>query len=489
MKHLRKQSHVVRDSADDYADWPEPQPLQRPLPPPPKYPTKALGVILWRAAKEIANTVKAPEAMVGQCVLAASSLAVQGLRDVEMDGRRHPSSNYFLTIAQSGERKSAVDRIALKPVEAHQRRLICRHKKKLEKYYRRLALYKVKQREASREGDPAHGPGHQPSSPTVPMLVCGEPSVEGLFRILGGHPSIGIFSDEGGRFIGGYAMSQEKAVRTAATLNSTWDGDSINHVRGTKDPLILTGRRVSLHLMMQPNIAEKLVSNPEMLEQGLLARCLASRPTSLVGRHGEYVPVNPGDLPGVQAYFTRLQELFKTPLPTKAGALDPQPLSLTKEARARWTTFYNWVEPQCAAGGCYAQIPSFAAKAGEHVLRVAAVLATVDDPVCKCIQFKVMDNAIKIVKYHLKEARRLYGFGALDRQLELAEKTLQWLQNRRKKKFPLKFIYQKGPGQVRSAATARSIIKILVDHGWARRLDSEEEHGDSGKEVYIVRKK
>jgi len=323
----------------------------------------------------------------------------------------------------------------------------------------------------------------------LPILTCDEPSVEGLFKVLAtGHPSVGIFTDEGGRFIGRYAMSREKSVNTAATLSSMWDGQSLKRVRATEDPAILTGRRVSLHLMMQPNIAEKLVSNEEMLEQGLPSRCLVTRPNSLVGRR-RYVPVDVEDLPGVKAYYARLQELFGKPLPKKAGALNPQRLSLTKEAKARWTKFHNGVEQECAVGGRFAQILGFAAKAAEHALRLAAVLATVDDPDCTRIELKVMDNAIKVVKYYLKEASRLYGIEVPDPRLELAEKTLQWLQTRPEEKFPLKPIYQRGPTRVRDAAMARSIMKILVDHGWARLLDSEEERQGLGKEVYIVRKK
>ena len=55
--------------------------------------------------------------MCGNSVLAAVTLAVQAQRDVELPGGgRKPLTAIFVSVADSGERKSAVDRLALAPV-------------------------------------------------------------------------------------------------------------------------------------------------------------------------------------------------------------------------------------------------------------------------------------------------------------------------------------------------------------------------------------
>ena len=50
--------------------------------------------------------------------------------------------------------------------------------------------------------------GAKPASPLVPIIVCPEPTFEGLCKLMiVSRPSLGIFSSEGGQFVGGYGMS------------------------------------------------------------------------------------------------------------------------------------------------------------------------------------------------------------------------------------------------------------------------------------------
>jgi hypothetical protein len=63
--------------------------------------------------------------------------------------------------------------------------------------------------------------GPPPEPPLVPMLTADEPTFEGLAKLLAiGQPSLGVFSGEGGMFIGGHAMNQANRLKTAAALSS-----------------------------------------------------------------------------------------------------------------------------------------------------------------------------------------------------------------------------------------------------------------------------
>src|ERR1700704_1180146 len=94
-----------------------PRPLMRELPPADPFPVDALGDVLAPAARAIQDRVQAPLAICGQSVLAAATLAVQGHTDIELPtGQKRPLTNYYLTIAATGERKTAVDTEALWPV-------------------------------------------------------------------------------------------------------------------------------------------------------------------------------------------------------------------------------------------------------------------------------------------------------------------------------------------------------------------------------------
>ena len=85
-----------------------PQPLLREIAPGTAYPAHALG-LLRSAVEAVQGITQAPVAIPAQSALAVASLAVQGFADVETLGGTRPTSIYALTIARSGERKSACD--------------------------------------------------------------------------------------------------------------------------------------------------------------------------------------------------------------------------------------------------------------------------------------------------------------------------------------------------------------------------------------------
>src|SRR4051794_13084981 len=87
-----------------------PRPLRREMLPPEPFPVDALGGILRPAAEGIHDRTKAPLAICGQAVLAVATLAVQAHANVELPTKQvRPTSEFFITIAETGERKSAVD--------------------------------------------------------------------------------------------------------------------------------------------------------------------------------------------------------------------------------------------------------------------------------------------------------------------------------------------------------------------------------------------
>jgi hypothetical protein len=93
-----------------------PRPLFRPPPPALDFPARALGP-LRDAAEAVQALTQAPIALCAQSVLAAVTLVVQAHRDVQLPGGgRKPLTGLFVSVADSGERKTSVDKLALTPV-------------------------------------------------------------------------------------------------------------------------------------------------------------------------------------------------------------------------------------------------------------------------------------------------------------------------------------------------------------------------------------
>ena len=287
-------------------------------------------------------------------------MAVQGHANVVIDGRVHPLSTFALTIGETGERKSAVDKRALWPHRKYEHNLhddygadLLAYQNDLDAYKRAKdeALKKAKGREAKRLelaalGDP-------PEAPLLPILIAEEPTYEGLVKLLLiGQPSLGMFSDEGGRLIGGHGFNTDNQLKTAAGLCELWDGKRITRVRSGDGTAVLYGKRVSMHIMAQPAVAQIMLSNNLLLEQGLLSRCLVDWPTTTAGTR-LYKEIDLSADLDVSRYNKRLLDILETPLPLAEGTqneLEPRDLHLNPQAKHLWVKFHDHIERQLADG-------------------------------------------------------------------------------------------------------------------------------------------
>src|SRR5262249_54962104 len=101
-----------------------PRPLIRELPQADAFPIDELGTVLAPAARAIHERTRGPLAICGQSVLAAATLVTQAHANIELpNGQSVPLSTYLLSVAVTGERKSAVDREALWPVRKREQTL------------------------------------------------------------------------------------------------------------------------------------------------------------------------------------------------------------------------------------------------------------------------------------------------------------------------------------------------------------------------------
>lgn len=462
----------------------QPLPLKRKLPDPEPYPIKSLGGLLGEAAFAMAKTIKAPEAICGQSVLAAATLAVQSFANISIDGRIIPIIEFFLTIGKTGDRKSAVDTVALKPHYEYQSFLAEQYKVEYSEWANKNASYEAAKKEAlSRKNKEYNSKktaldllGPPPEPPIQPIYITEEPTYEGFVKLLEyGQPSAGLFSDEGGRFICGYGMSNDQLLKTSAGISNMWDGKAINRVRASANPMLLMGKRVSLHLMAQPEVAQILLSNPLLQGQGLLSRCLVTWPTSIAGQR-TYSEDNLSTNKDYINYQNKLIAILRTPKPLKADTqneLMPRELTIAPDSKKLWISFYEAVEKENGEKGKFYSIQGFGNKAAEHVLRIAGVLTLIKDLDSQNIKIGEIKCAIELVTHYLNEALRLSNHGNTNQDLINAEKLWQWLVGKQKKVISLVEVYQYGINSIRDAATARKIMGILTEHGYALPLSKE----------------
>jgi len=457
-----------------------PDPLRRPIPDAEAYPIAALGEILAPAANVVLETVQAPDSIVGSSFLAASSVATMPHADVSIDGRTVPLSIWSISIADSGERKSAVDELTTRRHRQLEREAARQHKEEAREFEIETQAYGVlckKEGKGKLIGEiktKVKAVGPPPEEPLLPYLLTADPTIEGLHKLLGhGRGWGGVFSDDAGDFLGGHAMNKDNKMRGIAALSKLWDRGEFDRVRGGDGSSKHYGKRVAMSLMAQPVVAEAVLSDPLLIGQGWLARSLLSWAAARAGTR-LYVERDLSADPAMVAYWQRIGELLdrKPQLaPDSRNELDPPIIRLAPAAKSLWVSIANGIEKKMATGEPLAQVRAWGSKGADQILRVAGVLALVDDPDARIIQAETIERAGEVVAWHMGEAARIVGISCIPPEIRNAEAILAWVRERHLTSIHSRQALQFGPACVRTTDSLRLAMAVLVRHGYADELD------------------
>ena len=442
-----------------------------------RYPIACLGPVLGQAAAAIARKIQVPDAIAGQSVLAAAALAAQGFRDIMLPyGQTRPISLFCLTIAGSGDRKSAADGEALWPIRKHEKRLRDEHETAMRSWSAAHAAHAAQRRKVEVDKNldlqartaelMALGP--EPPRPLHPILSAPDPTIEGLAKAWQDAPAaLGLFSAEGGQFFGGFGMSDDHKLKTASALSELWDGNGIRRMRAGDGLSIMPGRRLSSHLMAQPEAAHAFMGDDLLRGQGLHSRFLVAAPESVAGARN-YRPGDPADDAAIRAYGARLLSILEAELPLvegKRNEVEPPALVMSTEAERAWIGYFNHVEAQCGPNGNLEPIRGIACKSAEQAGRIAGVLSVVEDRRREEISEAVMLDAIDLADWYLNEALRLADQARVSGKVRAARRLLDWAKATGKPDFTLRDAMRLSP-RPRTKADIESAARTLIEHGY-----------------------
>ncbi|MDW4500574.1 YfjI family protein [Sulfitobacter sp. D35] len=430
----------------------------------------------------IATLTQAPVALALQAVLASISASAQGLADVETLGGPSPISLYLLSIAESGSRKSAVDRLATRAIREWEEPRMRDYLAVLNRFHQAEASgAKRSGKNLVIEDETHEEPGVPLTEPENPKLMFEDITFEGVARHFeNGRSSIAIYSDEGGKILDGYAMSSQNQVAFCTALSHAWDGKAITRVRATTGSTYLPGRRIALHLAVQDLIAQRFLGNAEIRDQGLINRMLIVRPDSLKGTRlirndPETLARNAAAREVLKLFDASIADLLAQDIKYRdktSGELELRLLTLGPESKRQLVDFYNLVECEKIGDGYFANISGFADKAPEQAARLAGNLAFFTDPEATSIAPAIMSVAITLMNFYLDEAVRILDTGNIPKRLLDAELLKDWLCNRWKEDLiDVRAIMRFGPNSLRSSSQVRELVKLLEENGWLKRLD------------------
>jgi hypothetical protein len=467
----------------------EPLPLERAVNNSEPYPLEALGSTLELAASDLYTVVQAADGICAHGILGFATHAVQGFANVAVDGRTYPLNNNFLSIASRSARKSEVDRKAGLVHREIEKKLLEEYQRALDVYRDESEIYKTERDKITKDKGATMPEKNdalaklrekEPKPPLNPLLVFSDPTVQGMYKLFkGGTPSKYLCADEGGQISGGHSMKHNEKMYSSTVYSKYWDGDSIPRIRGGDGASCLEGVRLSMHLMMQDNVAANFFNDGCMRDQGLISRFLVTYPSSLVGSRG-YKAEDVAKSPGMLAFYEHVRKILSEPLPLRIdeetgqprNELEPRSIHLEEDAKQLWVEAYEGIEAASGKGRRFESIEGFAGKAPNHMIRLAGVMALFDDIHRETVPVQYMENAITLVQYYLNERLRISAMASPDLEIENAKILLAWIQKKDLRFVTLPDIYQSGPNRFRNKKQAAAAASTLENHHWLIKKES-----------------
>jgi len=203
-------------------------------------------------------------------------------------------SLYQVVLAESGERKSTVDKMLMKPVRDLEGVLEKQYQEDKQRYNIAMRLWqseqktleKAFQREVVKGGAKTESEqrlaeclGRQPIAPLRKRLLVSDATRAAVKLALGkGWPSLVLLSDEAGSILNG------ELLHDTPLLNSLWSAQPIEVDRATGDTFRIEDARFGAMLMVQPGLFKEYVNRQgrHARASGFFARTLLCQPTSTV---------------------------------------------------------------------------------------------------------------------------------------------------------------------------------------------------------------
>ena len=446
------------------------------------YPIDALPDIIKNAITAYAEYGQQPISLLANSALSHVSLSCQGLANVARDDLLvSPISMYFITVASSGERKTAADKTFSRGIKAWEEttinQLMPQYERQKSAYLtwsvqRKATLAMIKKFttqgfDVSELANVYHNiVMQQPEIPLLPKLKYEDITAEALSENLASKwPSASIFSDEAGIFLSSPSMQKDN-TKFVALLNRLWDSEPIEVHRKTSQDVLIKHRRFTLNLMMQPLLLKQMLKKQEGINRhsGFLARVLLAYPDSNMGNRFYKTPISVTQ--PMRDFQERIKSSLEKTLPLDQSGFKHIPtLTFEKSAKAQWIEYFNHIEKAIGNPYQWECIHDIASKASENIARLSALFHLFTASTGTEISKNHVDRAYQIIEWYLNEAKRIFANPASLTQIEQDANLI------------IKTIIDK---QVENI-TVRQLGKIVLVHQKDRRKDAIQWLEASGK--------
>lgn len=360
-----------------------PKPFQDAIAKPERVPIGRLPAKLGEFVESLATALQVHPDMVTGTALAAIAGACRGAFDVEFRGHRELVVLYVVTIARSGERKSACHQRLTGPHRSWEIDQSSRFRPLLANAHdRRDKLKRVHSKLVNSEAnddeiEAARLALDAVKDPPAPHFIVDGATPEALALVAQANGLGGVFitSAEGdglGEILGDYADTLRAGIFKAG-----YTGESFRRARVGRDEVYIPRVACNVAVFTQPDAFQNQARRRQQDSQGVTARCVLITPESLIGSRKTGADKPTMD-PNLAEDWERLIKtlLSEPPEVDTDGVVLPRVIRLTPEAVAAADAEEARIEAGLRPGGWLDSIPAgWAHKLFGLELRIAAILA------------------------------------------------------------------------------------------------------------------
>lgn len=470
--------------------WEDPIPL-RVVQDPPGFPVDALPdwVRDWVAAE--AHATQTPPDMAGMLALAVlAACCGRRFRVRVRDGWCEPTNIYTCVVLPPGNRKSAVFRDAMAPLELYEREWAERMEPEIAHALcaKRVAEERLKtaQSKAARSNGDERGGAEQDARdaidalrdaeaavPVAPRLVTGDATQEGLARLLDAQGGcIAVMDAEGcgplAIMLGRYAQNGGVAIDLFLRGHA---GETYRSDRAGRDPIIVPNATITLAVTMQPEMLRQLGERRELRGLGLLARMLWCVPASTVGqRVARPEPMPQHVRSGYEVQVRRLLDLA----PTGDGGNEQHMVRFSVGADDILADLQERIEPQLRPGSEREHMADWASKLSGAVARVAGLLHAAEhvvDPWKSEVSAETARRATVIGEYLFAHARAAFGSLGASPTTPEAEHVLSYLRAHAIDSISRRNLHRALRSRFPRAGDLVPALDLLAEHGFVRVIE------------------
>jgi hypothetical protein len=464
----------------------------------PAFPVQVLPGWLGEYVAAVATATQTPPDLAGMLGLAVLATVAAGTVEVQPRPGWHEPLCLFVAVGMdAGARKSSVFTAMTRPLADFEREQAAAALPAITETVtlRRIAEQAAAHAEAAaskattdqREERQAEAVARAAEAsrlvaPPLPRWLADDATPEALAGLLASYGRIALLSPEGDVF-----------DQMAGRYNPTTGPNLGVYLKGHAGDLLKVDRRgrlpeyverpcLTIGLAVQPEVLRGLADRPGFRGRGLLARFLYSLPASLVGRRQVGAPPVPQSV--ADRYALELQALAAS-LASPPGQ-DLTVLTFDAAAGELLLAFERDLEPRLAAGsGDLANMAGWAAKLAGAASRLAGLLHLarhLRDGWARPITADTVAAAVRLAGYLVEHARAVFDLMGADPRTEEARWLLDWIARGGRSQFSRRDAHMAAPrGRFPKATDLDPALRLLEEHGWLRRLDSEPSRDPHGR--------